>query len=99
MVEGLTGNLEVVACIAFGQFTLKILFQKSDGSFSEPGRVIHSDMQGLSSKGVALTAYVTIAFAQDEVGSVECEAFPFLLKSDFICRRTLGNTLTSFRKL
>ncbi|KAG4076804.1 hypothetical protein HA402_009150 [Bradysia odoriphaga] len=41
--------------------------QKSDGSFSEVGRVIHSDMQGQATKGVALTAYVAIAFAQNEV--------------------------------
>ncbi|XP_037049174.1 CD109 antigen-like [Bradysia coprophila] len=41
--------------------------QKSDGSFSEVGRVIHSDMQGQATKGVALTAYVAITFAQNEV--------------------------------
>ncbi|KAJ6643551.1 CD109 antigen [Pseudolycoriella hygida] len=43
--------------------------QKSDGSFPEPGRVIHTDMQGQSSKGVALTAYVIIAFAQNEANA------------------------------
>lgn len=77
MVERLTSNLETVASIAFGQINF-IALQKSDGSFPEPGRIIHSDMQGQASKGVALTAYVTIAFAQNEVGLVEFEAFSLI---------------------
>ncbi|KAG5674213.1 hypothetical protein PVAND_004193 [Polypedilum vanderplanki] len=36
--------------------------QNSDGSFKEPGRVIHTDMQGGASNGTALTAYIAIAF-------------------------------------
>lgn len=36
---------------------------KTDGSFNEPGRVIHSDMQGEAGSGVALTAYVTIVLS------------------------------------
>ncbi|KAI0217488.1 CD109 antigen [Lamellibrachia satsuma] len=41
--------------------------QNSNGSFSEPsgGRVIHTDMQGGSSKGVPLTAYVLIALVEN----------------------------------
>lgn len=34
--------------------------QKPDGSFNEPGRVIHSDMQGGSGAGIGLTAYCVI---------------------------------------
>lgn len=41
--------------------------QAHDGSFSEFGHVIHEAMQGGSSKGVALTAYVTIAFLRNKV--------------------------------
>lgn len=66
MAEKLTSNLEMVACVSQFWFNFLIL-QKSDGSFPEPGRIIHSDMQGQASKGVALTAYVIIAFAQNEV--------------------------------
>jgi len=36
--------------------------QSTDGSFREPGRVIHVDMQGGSGSGIGLTAYVTIMF-------------------------------------
>lgn len=39
--------------------------QEPSGNFPEVGRVIHSDMQGGSSQGVALTAYVLIAFLED----------------------------------
>ncbi|XP_037031199.1 CD109 antigen-like isoform X2 [Bradysia coprophila] len=39
--------------------------QAPDGSFPEVGRVIHKDMQGGSSKGVALTAFVVTAFLED----------------------------------
>lgn len=35
--------------------------QNQNGSFREDGRVIHSDMQGGSSSGTSLTAYVAIA--------------------------------------
>ncbi|KAL8599754.1 hypothetical protein ACOMHN_042519 [Nucella lapillus] len=38
--------------------------QNSDGSFSEPGRVIHRAMQGGSSHGVALAAYTAIALKE-----------------------------------
>lgn len=68
MVKKPTGNLEIIAyTLCIWSIFLKLTFQKSDGSFPEPGRIIHSNMQGQSSKGVALTAYVTIAFAQNEV--------------------------------
>lgn len=38
-----------------------------NGSFPEVGRVIHKDMQGGSSEGVALTAFVVTAFLEDQV--------------------------------
>ena len=41
------------------------LTQDEDGSFKENGIVIHSDMQGGSSKGLALTAYVLITFLEN----------------------------------
>lgn len=41
------------------------LTQDQDGSFKENGIVIHSDMQGGSSKGLALTAYVLITFLEN----------------------------------
>lgn len=41
--------------------------QAPDGSFQEVGHVIHNDMQGGSSNGVALTAYVTIVFLENMV--------------------------------
>jgi len=34
--------------------------QNADGSFREPGRVFHTDMQGGSGAGIGLTAYCTI---------------------------------------
>ncbi|EAT47037.1 AAEL001794-PA, partial [Aedes aegypti] len=41
--------------------------QQSDGRFPEVGQVIHADMQGgLRNNGFALTAYVLIAFAENE---------------------------------
>ncbi|XP_048243522.1 CD109 antigen-like isoform X5 [Haliotis rufescens] len=47
--------------------------QKADGSFPEPGRVIHKDMTGGSNKGASLTAYVLIALLEnnDLVGNVQ----------------------------
>ena len=39
--------------------------QKPDGSFNELGNVIHKDMQGGSSSGLALTAYVLITFLEN----------------------------------
>lgn len=44
--------------------------QANDGSFAEKGHVIHEAMQGGSSNGVALTAYVTIAFLRNKVNTV-----------------------------
>lgn len=41
--------------------------QKSDGSFPEIGVVSHKDMQGGSSQGIALTAYVVSAFLENKV--------------------------------
>ncbi|ESO00830.1 hypothetical protein HELRODRAFT_192438 [Helobdella robusta] len=45
-----------------------IPLQAADGSFAEPplGRVIHTDMQGGSGSGVALTAYVLIALLHNK---------------------------------
>lgn len=43
--------------------------QAADGSFPEVGQVSHQAMQGGASKGVALTAYTTIAFLRNKVGS------------------------------
>lgn len=40
--------------------------QASDGSFTERGTVFHSDMQGGSSKGLALTAYVLVTFLENK---------------------------------
>ncbi|KAK2163266.1 hypothetical protein NP493_1472g00002 [Ridgeia piscesae] len=42
--------------------------QNSNGSFTEPsgGRVIHKDMQGGSSKGLPLTAYVLVALVENK---------------------------------
>lgn len=38
--------------------------QVEDGRFLEPGRVIHSDMQGAAGNGVGLTAYVSIVLSE-----------------------------------
>lgn len=38
--------------------------QNKDGSFNEPGRVIHQDMQGEAGAGLALTVYVTTALIE-----------------------------------
>ncbi|XP_070502251.1 CD109 antigen-like [Chironomus tepperi] len=38
--------------------------QENDGSFSEVGNVIHSDLQGGSSNGIGLTAYVLTTFLE-----------------------------------
>lgn len=40
--------------------------QAKDGSFPEKGQVCHQDMQGGSSKGIALTAYVLITFLENQ---------------------------------
>lgn len=40
--------------------------QLKDGSFPEVGYVSHKDMQGGSSKGIALTAYTLITFMENE---------------------------------
>ena len=40
--------------------------QAKDGSFLEVGHVSHKDMQGGSSKGIALTAYTVITFLENE---------------------------------
>ncbi|XP_067663894.1 CD109 antigen-like isoform X3 [Haliotis asinina] len=40
--------------------------QNTDGSFPEPGRIIHKDMTGGSNKGAALTAYVLIALLEND---------------------------------
>jgi CD109 antigen len=41
--------------------------QLQDGSFPEVGHVSHKDMQGGSSKGIALTAYTLITFLENQV--------------------------------
>lgn len=43
--------------------------QANDGSFPEFGHIISENMQGGASKGIALTAYVTIAFLRNKVTS------------------------------
>lgn len=40
--------------------------QSKDGSFPEVGSICHKDMQGGSSKGIALTAYTLITFVENE---------------------------------
>lgn len=40
--------------------------QANNGSFPEVGKVSHSEMQGGSSRGLALTAYTLIAFLENE---------------------------------
>lgn len=48
------------------QSSLDFLISKQnlDGSFREDGRVIHKDMQGGSSAGIALTAYISIVLTE-----------------------------------
>lgn len=41
--------------------------QNEDGSFPEVGQVSHKDLQGGSSRGIAMTAYVLTAFLENEV--------------------------------
>ncbi len=41
--------------------------QTRDGGFPEVGKVSHKAMQGGNGKGLALTAYVAIAFLETEV--------------------------------
>lgn len=38
-------------------------YQQSDGSFIEPGRVIHVDMQGGTSNGLGMTAYISVVLS------------------------------------
>ncbi|XP_060581140.1 CD109 antigen-like isoform X3 [Ruditapes philippinarum] len=47
--------------------------QNADGSFPEPGRVIHKDMQGGSASGLGLTAFVLISLLEnnDLGGSIQ----------------------------
>ncbi|KAL5016867.1 hypothetical protein ScPMuIL_006456 [Solemya velum] len=44
-----------------------ISMQNADGSFPEPGRVIHKNMQGASATGSSLTAYVLAALVEQGV--------------------------------
>ena len=44
-----------------------ISYQLSDGSFRDPGRVLNTAMQGGSSRGPALTAYVITALCRVEL--------------------------------
>lgn len=48
------------------QVTLDFIMtqQQADGSFAEPGRVIHVDMQGGASNGIAMTAYVATVLSK-----------------------------------
>lgn len=71
---------------------LKWLAQKqnADGSFTEIGSISYKSMQGGAGKGVALTAYVLIAFLEHKVNisyipnnSVIMKTF--LVSRDFIC--------------
>lgn len=39
--------------------------QQADGSFAEPGRVIHTELQGGLDGPVSLTAYVLMALLED----------------------------------
>lgn len=41
--------------------------QHENGSFSEVGQISHTTMQGGAAKGIALTAYTTIAFLKNKV--------------------------------
>ncbi|KAG9336131.1 hypothetical protein JZ751_002478 [Albula glossodonta] len=40
--------------------------QKPDGSFNEPGRVIHTELQGGLDSSISLTAYTLMALLEDE---------------------------------
>lgn len=44
--------------------------QAPNGSFPEVGVVSHTDMQGGAGQGVALTAYVLVAFVENKVGGL-----------------------------
>lgn len=39
--------------------------QRADGSFAEPGRVLHTELQGGLDSPVSLTAYVLLALLED----------------------------------
>ncbi|XP_014679882.1 PREDICTED: C3 and PZP-like alpha-2-macroglobulin domain-containing protein 8, partial [Priapulus caudatus] len=42
-----------------------LLQQGEDGSFPEPGRVIHTDMQGGAAGGIPLTAYTLVSLLEN----------------------------------
>lgn len=46
--------------------------QNKSGEFLEPGRVIHTELQGGQNGPVALTAYVLTALLEDEKYKVAC---------------------------
>lgn len=53
--------------------------QMEDGSFVERGNICHKEMQGGSSNGVALNAYVLTAFLQNKVRKCKYEgSLPFI---------------------
>lgn len=61
--------------------------QAINGSFPEVGKVSHVDMQGGSSKGIPLTAYVLLAFLENKVFLSGVKAIPrieFQLKIGFM---------------
>jgi CD109 antigen len=60
--------------------------QSTDGSFPEVGTVFHKDMQGGSSKGIALTAYTLITFLEniefvDEYRNVVNKALDYIVRN------------------
>ena len=52
-----------------------LLRRVPNGSFDEPGRVIHTDMQGGSAKGVGLAAYTVIALTEGRSEVEVCIGF------------------------
>lgn len=51
-------------------FSWLAMQQTPDGSFTEPGRVIHTELQGGLDGPVSLTAYVLITLLEDQARTV-----------------------------
>ncbi|KAL5016374.1 hypothetical protein ScPMuIL_005963 [Solemya velum] len=69
--------------------------QSTNGSFPEPGRVIHKDMQGASATGSSLTAFVLIALLEnnDLQGSISQRIAASVQKAGtFLTAQTITDT-------
>ena len=77
--------------------------QETDGAFLEPGRVIHTELQGGLDSSVSLTAYVLVALLEDgeyHVWDLGVVLYTLTVKTDKAApRRRCGSGVVLGRKI